>query len=107
MESFKAKREIPESFSPEEVIKLHEMEDIMDSFRKVASKRIDFKEIMGEITEKALRFRDELEEKGLNPLDYVLWHRIAGSGNISVTTLLDTPDHDLEKFIKATYTFNY
>ncbi len=62
------------------------------------------KEEFAEDKRKILDFgKKELEEKGLNPQDYILWHRLIGSGFHDEEKLFDTPDRKIEKFIKDLY----
>ncbi len=42
----------------------------------------------------------ELEDKGYNPLDYILWHRVIGSTPQDEIEKFDTPEKDIEKFIR-------
>ncbi len=58
--------------------------------------------------EKAPELDSLLRAKGLNPQDYILRHRLVGS---SLTYLkkgdtfdFDTPDHDIEKFVRENFT---
>jgi hypothetical protein len=42
----------------------------------------------------------ELEDKGYNPLDYILWHRVLGSTPQDSVEEFDTPESDIENFVR-------
>jgi len=50
------------------------------------------------------KFGDDLEKEGVNPLEYLLWHIITGSGSHEGLNLrFDLPDKRIWNFIKVLY----
>jgi len=48
-------------------------------------------------------FEQELENAGIKPNEYILWHRLIGSGFHEEELFFDTPDKKIERFIKDLY----
>ncbi|MFA6430337.1 MAG: hypothetical protein WC229_02360 [Candidatus Paceibacterota bacterium] len=61
------------------------------------------KEEFAEDRKKIATFEHELESADLKPKEYILWHRLIGSGFQDEEMLFDTPDKKIEKFIKDLY----
>ncbi len=61
------------------------------------------KEEFAEDREKIVNFGHEFESAGFKPDEYILWHRLIGSGFQDEEMLFDTPDRKIEKFIKDLY----
>ncbi len=63
------------------------------------------KEHVIERFDKISRFNEEFKKKlsasGKTPRQYMLWHKLVGSTLPDNIAELDTPDHDLEKFIRS------
>ena len=48
-------------------------------------------------------FGESLVSSGINPEDYILWHKLNGSGFHNEELYFDTEDGKIGKFIKETY----
>lgn len=101
MENFEHKPGEPKYLKPEELKTWHEMKDIFDSYNSNLSK-ISL-EKMDEIQDKIIDLKKRLEEKGINPYKYLLFHDLIGSGVSKVELELDTENRDIEKFIRELY----
>ena len=79
---------------------------ILDAyFDKLAGGEVKRKEFL-ENHEKIVALGKILKEKGLKPGDFILWHRLVGSGILGLEHLIgsfDTPDGDIEDFIIDTF----
>jgi len=54
--------------------------------------------------QKIIRLLEEdLRSSGVNPEDYILWHKLNGSGFHNEQLYFDTEDGKIENFIKETY----
>ena len=95
MESFNAKKEYP-NLTAEQNLILQEVNKLL-SFDKTRENRLD-KFITRQNA--ARDFKISLEGDGLEPLDYILWHRAIGSTPPDDISQFDTEDRRIEKFIK-------
>jgi hypothetical protein len=99
----KEKRKVPEGLNEEENEIWQKVNGMLDSeflsFDLIPLERID------EIQNKKRAFGRELKRKNIDSGKYLLWHRLIGSsvpeGDLKLE--LDTPDHDIENFIKKLY----
>ena len=50
---------------------------------------------------KCMDYQVELRKKDIEPLNYILWHRVIGSTPQDDIAEFDTPNNDIENFIRS------
>ncbi len=100
--SERKQRPIPEGLTKEEIVVWHEVNEILDrygiSIKTLSTEKID------EMLKKKFDFKKELKDKGIEPQEYILWHRVVGSTlPIAGVTKFDTLNHDIENFVRTQY----
>ena len=77
------------------------MNSILDSYVKdLVSGRVSI-DHLEKRNNTIVDFRDELHAKGVDLYKYILWHQLIGSTVTEDMAELDTPDHDIENFIRG------
>lgn len=95
MENFNGKKEYT-NLTPEQNKILQEVNDLLH-FDKTREDSLD--KFMAR-QHAAENFKRLLEGEGLEPLDYILWHRAIGSTPQDDISSFDTEDSRIEKFIR-------
>ena len=95
MENFNKKKEYA-NLTPEQNKTLQEINDLLnfDETRKGNADKFFARQLS------AKDFQVELRNEGIEPLDYILWHRAIGSTPFDDIAKFDTEDKRIEKFIR-------
>jgi len=105
MQNVKEKEKGLEISNEQEII-LEQLSNALNKyFLDVKGDKVD-REEFEEISEKINDLKKDIESRGLEPIRFLLWHRLNGSGIFGVedrVDLFDTPESDIEKFILETF----
>ena len=82
--------------SPEQQKVFDELNDIMDKFEREGDS-----ESHREKKEQIITFIHDMEGSNFSPNDFVLGKRLMGEKMVKAEENFDTPDHDIENFIRS------
>jgi hypothetical protein len=90
--------------SPEQQKVFDEIMAILKKYTEALKADFIGREELIERQDKIIAYKKELEKNGIDPDDYILWHKLGGSsGLLSNEHYFDTEDHKIENFIKELF----